>query len=388
MSDFTQLNRYQRALEAAEQRGASGVYGAVSSQLTFDSAIELDYVEQRRRESLPLLRFGLLLAAVFYVGFLLLDRLLWNRYQVSWLMVPTLGFATGSALILLGLTWIERARPMLDWLSALVLLINAFSFAYISAYSYRVGHVFPHEAPAIQLVYTAFLLNLRFRFAAPVAVITVLVFWLLHAVAQTPADELYERTFMMVAACVIGVLACYLTERAQRLAWLRARLLQELSEHDSLTGLYNHRIFYQRGAQLLKQGHRERCGLAVLVCDVDHFKAFNDSHGHLAGDEALRHIATALSKCARRPLDVAARLGGEEFGLLLYHVTPEAARHRAEEVRNMVRGLKLSGGHRVTISIGVAHLDDCKADNIESLVGRADSALYRAKSQGRDHVAD
>lgn len=387
MSDFNDLNRYQRALEAAERRGGGGRQGGSNPMLTFESGIETDYLEHRYLESLPLIRFGVLLAVGFYLGFFGIDALFWGRYDRCWTLVPILCVAGTTNLALFGLTYVARLRPVLDWLGAVAVLINAFAFSFSSAYGYKMGVPIPPEAAVIQQVYTLFLLNLSFRFAAPITAVTVGIFVLLHSMAEMPAADYFYRCFMMAAAGVVGTLACYLTERTQRLAWLRARLLRELCEHDSLTGLYNHRVFYQRGEQLLRQARRDQAGVAVLLGDVDHFKKFNDSHGHLAGDEALRRVSAALSQAARRPLDLAARVGGEEFGLLLYNVSPESALARAEEIRHIVRGLTLPDGRRVTISIGIAFVDSRSDTSIEALIGTADSALYRAKDAGRDRVA-
>lgn len=389
MSDLTDLNRYQRALEAVERRSPPNIQGSSAghSLLAFESVVEHDFIEQRRLENLTLLRFGLLLSVAFYVLFFCVDALFWRNYHTPWAVVPILGVCSAINLGMLGLTWVERMQPVMSWLCAGTVLINSFAFSFASAHGYKVGVIIPPEAPVILQVYAVFLLNLQFRLAAPVAMLSLGVFLLLHSLVGMPGADYFYRCFMMVAGTLIGLLVCYLTERTQRVSWLRARLLRELSEHDSLTGLYNHRVFYQRGDQLLRQSRRDKVPVAVLVGDVDHFKTFNDSYGHLAGDGALRHVALALSRCARRPLDLAARLGGEEFGLLLYNVTPEAAHARAEEVRNIIRGLTLSEGHRVTISIGIAWVDVGTVTTIEALVGAADSALYRAKNAGRDRVS-
>ncbi len=387
MSDLTDLNRYQRALEAAERRG-SGSRGGSHPLLTFESGTEIDYLEYRRTESLPLLRFGVLLAVVFYTGFFAIDAMFWGRYQQGWALVPILVIGSASNLAMFGLSYVPLMRPLLSELSAATVLINGFVFSFASAYGYKVGVPIPPEAPVIQQLYTLFLLNLSFRFAAPISVVTLGVFVLLHSMVGMAADDYFYRCFMMAAAGMVGALACYLTERTQRLAWLRAQLLRELSEHDSLTGLYNHRVFYQRSGLLLRQARRDGCSVAVLLGDVDHFKQFNDSHGHLAGDDALRQVAEALSKSARRPLDLAARVGGEEFALLLYNISAEDALARAEAIRNSIRGLSLADNRRVTISIGVACADGSQSTAIEALVGAADAALYRAKDGGRDRIAN
>lgn len=386
MLHLTDLNRYQAALTIAEQRGASGMYARTSALLTFESSVESEYRADRRLASPQVLRFGLPLSVIFYAAFFIIDGLFWGRYQFWWAMLPILYISSGVNLALVAATWSTWLRPHLVPLATAVVLINAFAFSAASAYGATLGVMMPPEAPVIQQVYALFLLNLPFRLAAPVTLLNTCVFVLLHLLTGMDSGDLFYRCFMMAAAGMVGALACYFTEHTHRLAWLRSQLLRELSEHDSLTGLYNHRLFYERADQLLRQSQRDRCGVAVLACDLDYFKRYNDTYGHLAGDEALRQVAAALAQCARRPLDLVARLGGEEFGLLLYNITPAAALQVAEQVRQIVRQLDLSAGRRVTISIGVAHAESGTATTVETLVGTADSALYRAKDAGRDHI--
>lgn len=387
MSDLSDLNRYQRALEAAERRFPLRGSKAGPASLHFESALERDFLDDRHQQALPVARMGLALAAVLYGLFFLIDAAFYGRYLHWWTVIPFLAVAGVSNLLLLWSTYRPRFDRLQSTLFVAVSAINAIAIAFASAWGYKLGVPIPPEAAVIQQLYTFSLLSIPFRSAAPLTLVVVIVFAALHALVGMDWSEWFIRSFMMTAAGALGVFACYMAERAQRLSWLRSRLLQELSEHDSLTGLYNHRVFYQRGEQLLRQSRRDRCRVAVLICDVDHFKPFNDNHGHLAGDDALRQVSAALAGCARRPLDIAARLGGEEFGLLLYNVTPEAAQLRAEDVRSVVRGLTLAEGRRVTISVGIACADPSEERSIEALVGMGDAALYRAKDAGRDRVS-
>lgn len=386
MSELTEIDRYQRALDAAEQRNGATMGSRTNVVLDFEPWIEPDYLEHRRVEGQWMLRFGLLLAVFYYVTFFLVDGLFWGRYTNHWVLVPSIYIASTVSLLLFGLTWVQRVQPALSGLSAAVALINATALAVSSAFGYKLGVPIPPEAPIVQQIYILFLLNLPFRMAAPMTVIAVGIFILLHSLVGLSAADFFSRCFMITCAGTIGLFACYLTERAQRLSWLRARLLQALSERDSLTALFNHRLFYQRGGQALRQARREQCGVAVLLVDIDHFKLFNDSHGHLAGDDALRQVAAELSQCARRALDLSARLGGEEFGLLFFDTTQEMAMVRAEEIRSTVSALTLKEGRHLTISIGLAFAKSSQLTTIEALIAAADAALYRAKANGRDQV--
>ncbi len=170
--------------------------------------------------------------------------------------------------------------------------------------------------------------------------------------------------------------------------------LEKLSQTDALTGLPNRRCFAQRLALALRQQHRRGASLCLILVDVDHFKLYNDHYGHAAGDQALQEVARCLQQVARRPTDLPARLGGEEFALLLQDTDVHGALHQAEEFRALLARAALAHearpGHsaetpgRLTASIGLAMF--AMADNSDTLYQRADAALYRAKAAGRDRV--
>lgn len=388
MSELTELSRYQRALEVAERRLRFEPHNDGHSYLAFESGIERDYIVQRAAEALPLQRFALFLGLVFYISFYFLDAQLAGRYTETWARILPLGISVPLTFLLLWFTYLSRLRPHIFALCAGIALVNAFALSFTSAMGVQHGVLIAPEAQIIQQLYNVFLLVLPFRLAAPITAISVVFHIAVHKVVGMPTHLLFERSFMLTASAAVGLIACFLMERNQRLSWLRAQLLRELSEHDSLTSLYNRRVFYSRGEQLLRQARRDSCGVALLVIDVDHFKRYNDTHGHLLGDECLHQVAKAIQSCARRPLDVAARLGGEEFGLLLYNITPENARIRAELMCNVIRGMDLPEERRVTVSVGIVSVSGEHITSVEALVGRADSHLYRAKMEGRDRVCD
>lgn len=168
--------------------------------------------------------------------------------------------------------------------------------------------------------------------------------------------------------------------------------LTELSERDSLTRLYNRRTFENRAQEYWRQANRSREPLSVLLLDIDHFKAYNDSYGHVAGDECIRKVSDAMSKCTNRAGDIVARYGGEEFVILLTNTPESGARHVADQIRSNIAALKIehresSASEFVTISAGGATLNDTQRCDLKSLIHAADQGLYRAKESGRNRVS-
>ena len=180
-------------------------------------------------------------------------------------------------------------------------------------------------------------------------------------------------------------------ERTQELE-LANRELARLASVDGLTGIGNRRHFNEALGRAWADHLRRQASLAVVLCDVDHFKQYNDTYGHLQGDEALKSVARVFREHVRRPLDVVARYGGEEIVVLLADTAVEGAAHVAEELRAAVMALALphrasSGGDVLTISVGVACAIPRPETTDERLLADADRALYRAKDGGRNRVA-
>jgi diguanylate cyclase len=204
-----------------------------------------------------------------------------------------------------------------------------------------------------------------------------------HVVTELLADTRH-------ICLVTSELSKQLERSAGEIRTLSERLQRAQSEavRDPLTGLYNRRGF-ERAVTEVGRGAQGLAGAALLVIDIDHFKRINDAYGHLLGDKVLR-AAAELLHAQSTPEGIAARLGGEEFVLLLPETGLDAAAAVAEELREGVAKLRLKRvgrdeyvGH-VTVSIGVAH---AQADQtLEKLVERADAALYGAKRAGRNRV--
>ncbi len=180
--------------------------------------------------------------------------------------------------------------------------------------------------------------------------------------------------------------------RASQDELARANLeLQKLAALDGLTGIANRRRFDEAIAVEWQRARRQHAPLALLLCDVDRFKNYNDSLGHPAGDLCLKKAASALTSQLKRPADLAARYGGEEFAILLPDTDLAGALKLAEDCRRHLEQLALPHpdgvGNVVTMSVGVASTSPAAGGSIEELVAAADAALYDAKRAGRNRVA-
>lgn len=204
-------------------------------------------------------------------------------------------------------------------------------------------------------------------------------------IAMSPCEVQRQESanlFRLVASELGGPLRmALLVEEAQRLASV-----------DPLTGLANRRAFVQSMAAEISRSRRYDHPVSLLLLDVDHFKAVNDQHGHLVGDRVLASVGAILNEELRRT-DLAGRWGGEEFAILLPHTEGEGAETVADRLRETIAAYPCavattpngpSGNIHITASIGVAALDP--KDSWETLVGRADRAMYAAKRLGRNRV--
>lgn len=178
---------------------------------------------------------------------------------------------------------------------------------------------------------------------------------------------------------------------AQRTAELNRinKQLDKMARIDTTTGIYNRRHFNERLEAEWRRSRRAKEPLALLMCDVDYFKKYNDAYGHVAGDVCLKEIATTLDNAINRASDLVARYGGEEFAIILPGMTSGEALKLAEKLIKAIQNKQLPHESSptndiVTISIGVAAMQADESENCTSIITAADKALYQAKERGRN----
>ncbi|HMN44325.1 MAG TPA: GGDEF domain-containing protein [Povalibacter sp.] len=196
-------------------------------------------------------------------------------------------------------------------------------------------------------------------------------------------------SFALVCAIIIGTAGAYALEHANRTSFLERRLLVEIAELDGLTRLLNRQTFESRVRDTWRRAVSEQRAVTVFMIDVDHFKLYNDHYGHQAGDECLRHVASAVrSAVGTRAGDFVARYGGEEIIAVVFDRThgeaDEIARRIVAEVAALGIPHESCDCTRVSVSVGAATQIPSIASSYDAIVRLADGALYTAKRQGRD----
>ena len=208
-----------------------------------------------------------------------------------------------------------------------------------------------------------------------------------YVFGYTPAAH-FEAIGVAAAALVVAAINWQLG-RVMQPIWEEREHFAGLSRTDPLTGLINRRAFESSATTLIAQSRHNSSPLSVAMLDIDYFKAFNDHYGHPAGDEALVQLAKALRSQARRPLDLCARLGGEEFALVWHNVDEQQTEHLCEHLLAAIRSLGIPhqaqpDGGTLTASLGVCHLRSANTQTLQTLMAEADRALYLAKHSGRN----
>lgn len=360
-------------------------------RLKFEAPLEDEFKRAHRSETLPQIRRNLWLGIAFLLVFAVLTHLVLapsTSRQLDLIRGATFAPLLIVALVVVHSRWYERFYPLVSSVGAPLFGIGAVVIAVIAA---KTG-VNLLSAVVLVTIYIYFMLGMTFYPATAAALIVFVAYAIAAQVAELPTAPMVIDLSVLAFTNVIGAIVCYSLERANRMNFLEERLLIETASRDGLTGIHNRRFFDEHVQKIWPQAVRDRSPLALLLVDIDHFKAYNDHYGHQAGDECLRKVAWCLSRAARRPLDVTARYGGEEFAIVLY----DARRGHAEEVANRIRsGIEALGvshgaspaqSKRITVSIGVACIEPVAGRTAFGFIQLADEALYAAKERGRDCV--
>jgi diguanylate cyclase (GGDEF)-like protein len=380
--------------------------------LSFGGPLEREFMDDYLKKSLGQVRLTLIVGTLFYCGFGILDAAVAPGATRTLWAIRFAGFLPFSAVIYL-LTYLRLFDKI--WQGAMALWGLAGGLGIVGMFGAVQGEARNSYYAGLIIVFIVLYTWSRVRF-----IWATLTGWLIVVayeavtigVLHSPSQVVWTHTFLFIGTNILGMLACYSIERYARADFVMARLLQEeqekvrranqelaerneelkgLAEFDDLTKIPNRRMFEQE----LKRGWRRMVRtsrpLTLLLCDVDNFKAFNDTYGHQTGDECLVKVARAVQDSARRPGDYAARYGGEEFAVILQDTGIEGAQYVAERICQTVRNLAIvhagsTVAKTVTISVGAASIMPTHEREPRALVRKADESLYQAKGEGRNRV--
>lgn len=204
-------------------------------------------------------------------------------------------------------------------------------------------------------------------------------------VRNVPKENLYYVIASYLVLLVAGLIGIWIYYTQVRKAY---GLIQEQSLVDPLSRLYNRRYLMEHFDYLLNDSKRQNQPLAVLMCDIDDFKHYNDTFGHLAGDEALVRVANTIKATLKRHTDIAARYGGEEFVVLLPNTSEKGAGIYAARLLDAIEALEIhfTEERRLTLSVGITVWKPGQQQAVEKLIHQADVALYQAKEYGKNQA--
>lgn len=359
--------------------------------LLFEESLEREYRRVFLAASLPQIRRNLWIAAVFVIIISWLTHLVLDAAVNR--LLDVIRVTVFGPLLLLGLAivhskWYDRLYEPACQAGAPLFGAGVTVIAVIAA-THGVSLI---ATVVLVTIFIYFMMGMRFY---PAVISSVLVFASYLAASfflGLRSGEIVIDTGVLVFANVIGAMVCYNLERANRTNFLESCLLKENASRDGLTGIHNRRVFDEQLDRMWAQAIREQVPLALMLIDIDHFKAYNDYYGHQAGDECLRQVAHGLVRSARRPLDVTTRYGGEEFAIVLYDARREYVDEVATKLQAAIDALGIrhlassSPRKRLTVSVGAACVLPTAGRSHFGFIQLADEALYAAKEQGRDRV--
>lgn len=369
---------------------------AKPAERVFPPAIEALYGEEMHSVRLAVLRKRMYRAVLIYNSFLLTDFLLLpNTFLLA--AILHLGVVT-PIIFLIGFLYPRlQSQRLREVTSAAIPFMMVAQIMFIYALNRGQGADHYQYLATMIVIY----MNLHQRFAFPLAAVSTCLLMAIYLAVLLPGHSAfavkYIGTALMLATAYLSLLANRRMEGDVRHAFLmrlrdqlRREGAEEVAKRDPLTGLGNRRYLGERVETLWALGDEAVSPVAIIMIDIDHFKSFNDRYGHGAGDTCLKRVAGAIAAELRGKDDIAARLGGEEFLMLLPRTDLSGAVRIAERVRRQIENLAIphedpGGRGVVTVSLGVM-ADPVSVRAFGEAAAGADAALYAAKHNGRNQV--
>ncbi len=379
--------------------------------IKFEPQLETQFRKDYIEWSLRSFRGSLIIASIVYALLALVD---FAVLPISWPKTILIRFALvlPMLLLILKLSYTDFFRRHMQLMVSMTLIFAGLAVIAFFGLAQEQEPAFTayHSGLFLLIFWIYSLAHLEVRYATATGSFIMLAYLLTTLIVQDILNGPFRSIFLinamlLLCANLIGIYICYEIERAVRQEFKsrrtiakemseRKRLTEELrvlSELDGLTGIANRRIFDDTLEREWLRAKRGQTPLALIMIDVDHFKNYNDSYGHQAGDECLKMVSKEIQRLAKRSNDLAARYGGEEFAVILHDTGINAAHNLAQRLCREVEKLKIPHATspvapQVTISAGAASLTPQEGDQLQSLIEAADHSLYEAKRAGRNRA--
>jgi len=322
------------------------------------------------------------------LGFIFVDQVLGSDLMpafADWLLVLlTIPVIT----VPVAATWLRAAAPYLKHMVMGASVVTSLSILAVINIGRAIHPHFPYESLFLVLMYLYFVSGLTFYQANICGLVLTTTFIVTNWTLQQHDILLYEAYYMVLGNGV-GALGAYVVEYQQRLSFLLHRELEQQASLDGLTGLMNRRAFQAKLEMAWRQAQRNLCPIGLMLVDLDDFKKINDSHGHQFGDAALLHLAHVLRTSAMRPLDVAARYGGDEFVAIWYDVDGAWFTKLAAELPARIADMPERDLVSPAISVSGGAVLAWPKPGMEprEAIKLADQLLYDMKRTKRGHIA-
>ncbi len=339
-------------------------------------------------------KWALNLGAVYLALFIIVDLYRYSGISLQQALYARVVFMLIPMVVVLAVFYNTRrlniSSNQFEWLSMATIIAVGVGHAKIIEIGANNEMFFPRIGLTIVLIYSGLLLALSIRKATLSSAIIVAIASYTYYSTGMPSGEIASLVFFYTVFSSCCIFMNHVFKKILNANYSLIKVIDQQANSDYLTKLFNRRYFYVQSVKIYQQAIREKKPLALLLIDLDAFKAINDEKGHKFGDSVLVKVGQVLQLHCRRPLDIAARLGGDEFVILLHDTNMEHIEEVcnniiddisriAEEIRNNNRSLNLG------VSIGVACRFSESRFNIKTLMDMADKALYHVKQHGKNN---
>ena len=338
-------------------------------------------------------RWALIFGAFSLLVFFYLDTLRFSGESLKQALFARSMYQLLPLLFLLVITQRQRAgkasNHMVYLLSGVMIILVGNGHAEIIQIAHANGYSFPRIGLTIVLIYAGILLVMPVIHSLLSSLVIITIAAMAYLKTGMLLDEIISISvfYLLFAGCCV-----FMNHVCTRILLANAKLVRRINDQantDNLTGLSNRRHFFEQADQVYKHSQRHASPFAVLLVDLDQFKQVNDTLGHKTGDHVLIKVADVLRSLCRRPLDMAARFGGDEFVLLLYETNEQHITRVCQRIIADIEAISATLKSKIPdvrfgVSVGVAFNDGSEPFSIKNLIDMADQSLYEVKRNGKN----